>query len=136
MYTVKHSNVFFALVDASFGNYGHHQANVIQKFKKSGYMWSIKMLSLTVCIYNLFYYCLLAYWLRKQCACYPPATHMSWDSSVAWSAMVGQLRFGSWFLFRVFCSSLCWYWLQGLLGSLNMLAYCYYRLRRLKVFTA
>jgi hypothetical protein len=44
MYTVKHNNVFFALVTASFGNYSRHQASVIQKFKKAGYMWWIKML--------------------------------------------------------------------------------------------
>jgi hypothetical protein len=31
MYTVKHNNVFFALVAASFGHYGHHHAYVIQQ---------------------------------------------------------------------------------------------------------
>jgi hypothetical protein len=32
MYTVKHNNVFFALLANSFSHYGHHQANAIQKF--------------------------------------------------------------------------------------------------------
>jgi hypothetical protein len=41
MYTVEHNNVFVALVAASFG---HHQHNATQKFKKTGYMWCIKML--------------------------------------------------------------------------------------------
>jgi len=27
-------NVFFALLAISFGHYGHHQANIVQKFKK------------------------------------------------------------------------------------------------------
>ena len=31
-YTVKHDNVFFALLATSFGHYGHHEANIVQKF--------------------------------------------------------------------------------------------------------
>jgi hypothetical protein len=47
---------------------------------------------------------------------------MSWDGLVACRAVVGQLRFDPWFLFRVFCSSLLWQWLQDLsLLTLNML---------------
>jgi hypothetical protein len=34
-YTVKHNNVFFALLATSFGPYGHLQANIVQKFEKS-----------------------------------------------------------------------------------------------------
>jgi hypothetical protein len=32
--TVKHNNVFFALLATNFGHYSHHQANIVQKFKK------------------------------------------------------------------------------------------------------
>jgi len=35
---------FFAIVATSFGHYGHHQAKVIQKFKKDGYIWCIQLL--------------------------------------------------------------------------------------------
>jgi len=31
MYAVKHNNVFFAVMDTSFGHYGHYQANVTQR---------------------------------------------------------------------------------------------------------
>jgi len=37
MYTVKHNNIFFALLTTSFGHYGHHQASIVQKFEK-GYL--------------------------------------------------------------------------------------------------
>jgi hypothetical protein len=45
MYPVKHNSVFFALVAISFGHYGHHQASVIQQFKKADYIWCIQMSS-------------------------------------------------------------------------------------------
>jgi hypothetical protein len=34
MYTVRHNNVFFALLGISFSHYGHCQVNIVQKFKK------------------------------------------------------------------------------------------------------
>ena len=33
MYSVKHNNVFIALVATSFGCYNHHQANAMQNLK-------------------------------------------------------------------------------------------------------
>jgi len=38
MHTVKHNNVYFALVATSFGHYGHHQAKLYKKCKKAGYV--------------------------------------------------------------------------------------------------
>jgi hypothetical protein len=34
MYVHKHNKYFFALMTTSFGHYGHHQANIVQKFEK------------------------------------------------------------------------------------------------------
>jgi len=33
MYTVKHNNVFFALLATSYGHYIHHQANTVHELK-------------------------------------------------------------------------------------------------------
>ena len=35
MYSVCHSNIFIMLMATSFGNNGHHQANVTQKLEKA-----------------------------------------------------------------------------------------------------
>jgi len=45
MRTVRHNNEYFALVATSIDHYGHHRAKVLQKFKKAGYIWCIKMLT-------------------------------------------------------------------------------------------
>jgi hypothetical protein len=34
VYSVKHNNVFIALMATSFGSYDHHQANAIQNLKR------------------------------------------------------------------------------------------------------
>ena len=34
MYSVEHSNVFIALVAASFGRYDHHQASALQHLER------------------------------------------------------------------------------------------------------
>ena len=33
MYSIKHNNIFIALVATSFGHYDHHQTNDIQNLK-------------------------------------------------------------------------------------------------------
>jgi hypothetical protein len=53
MYTVKHINVFFGLLATSSGPYGHHQANIVQKFVKSFYNIGL----MTQCFENVLYYC-------------------------------------------------------------------------------
>jgi len=43
-YDIYMSLYFFALVATSFGHYGHHPANAIQKFKEAGYIWYLNIL--------------------------------------------------------------------------------------------